>query len=131
MRGEASLTPRTPVAILLEEQVQFLPHAPQTEGISMTQIHPDKDELYQRLLPIYREHSDLITPNPELGLLYDAFSKYWDRGNGSYSAGEAMQKALREAGIPTEDISSMQDAAQEYEDAMAGMEIMKDAWETL
>src|SRR6266404_2773542 len=32
MRGEASLTPRTPVAILLEEQVQFLPHAPQSEG---------------------------------------------------------------------------------------------------
>ena len=90
----------------------------------MTQIHPDKDELYQRLLPIYREHASGYNSK-----LYQAFSKYWNTGKTSYSAGEAMQKALREAGIIPEDTSSMQDAAQEYEDAMAGMEIVKNAFQ--
>ena len=85
-------------------------------------VHPDDDELYKRLLPIYRANVDGYSSK-----LYQAFSKYWNFGKGSYSAGEAMQKALRESGIILGDISSMQDAAQEYEDAMAGMEIMKDA----
>ena len=87
-------------------------------------VHPDKDELYKRLLPIYRKHSEGFNSK-----LYQAFSGYWNAGKASYSAGEAMQKALREAGIIPEDISSMQDAAQEYEDAMAGMEIVKNAFQ--
>jgi len=88
-------------------------------------VHPDDDELYKRLLPIYRANVDGYSSK-----LYQAFSKYWNFGKGSYSAGEAMQKALRESGIIPEDISSsMQDAAQEYEDAMAGMEIVKNAFQ--
>ena len=83
-------------------------------------IDPDKDELYQRLLPIYREHAAGYNSK-----LYHAFSKYWNPDKGSYSAGEAMQKALMEAGIIPEDISSMQDAAQEYEDIMQLQELMK------
>ncbi len=87
-------------------------------------VPPDEDELYQRLLPVYRANAVGYSSK-----LYQAFSKYWNFGKGSYSAGDAMQKALRESGIILGDISSMQDAAQEYEDAMAGMEIMKDAFQ--
>ena len=90
----------------------------------MTQIHPDKDELYKRLLPLYREHSEGYNSK-----LYQAFSRYWNASKGFYSAGEAMQKALIEAGIISEDTSSMQEAAQEYEDAMTGMEIVKNAFQ--
>ena len=88
----------------------------------MSNVLPDEDELYRRLLPVFRQNV-----NGHNSPLYQAFSKYWDAGK-DYSAGEAMQKALMESGIIPEDISSsMQDAAQEYEDAMAGMEIMKNA----
>jgi len=87
-------------------------------------IHPDEDELYQRLLPIYQEY--IRGPRGD-GRLYHVFAEYWNRGNGDYSAGQAMQKTLMEFGLlplTLEDTSSMQDGAQEYEEIMALQELL-------
>src|SRR6266446_140773 len=80
-------------------------------------LHPDKDELYQRLLPIYREHH-----HKNVGL-YDTFAKLYDCGRG-LTAGEAMEQALEQFGLIdiVGEKETMEAGALEYEEAMVAEE---------
>ncbi len=81
-------------------------------------LNPDDDELYQRLLPIYREHN---FKNPEL---YETFARLWDIGKGM-AAGKAMEQALGQFGLIDDGSGErMGDAALEYEEILAAEEIL-------
>ena len=75
-------------------------------------LHPDDDELYQRLIPIYREH--YIKKRK----IYFTFERLWNLGIGM-TAGEAMEQALGEAGLIDLPGERMKDGAEEYEEIMA------------
>ncbi len=88
----------------------------------MTKVNlsPEEIDLYARLLPIYRENINK-TEYKDLGPLFTKYFLLVD-----CSAGEAMQKAMRELGIISlEDISSMQDGVLEYEEIMSLQTLMK------
>ena len=82
-------------------------------------LHPDNDELYQRLLPIYH-----TLDKATMAKVVESFSLLWEgvpRG-GKFTAGEAMERALIGHGI----ISSSEPTTMnedEYEDILKAQEI--------